>query len=300
MSRYRGLVAPGLLILVGAIALAANLNVVQWDALYRLFDLWPVLLILVGAELVLRGGVPRRTAAAIGTLLVILAAVGAVAYVAAAPRIPIGVYPLDSTEPVGELTTASLDLGFGAADVNIHGAPLEGALFKSHIQYSGQKPDVSLDRSTGTLTVQDNQRGFGFLFGPHGKRTIDLALSDGLPWAISLSGGASHATLALGTVKVSSLDVSGGANSIGITLGQPSGKVPVDISGGASSVTIHRPAGVAASITASGGANSVRLDDKHLAGFGDSSAQTSDFDAATNRYEISVSGGASNVSVVSP
>jgi hypothetical protein len=33
MSRYRGLVVPGLLILVGAIALAANLNLVQWDAL---------------------------------------------------------------------------------------------------------------------------------------------------------------------------------------------------------------------------------------------------------------------------
>jgi hypothetical protein len=300
MSRHRGLVVPGLLILVGAIALAANLNLVRWDSLFRLLDLWPALLILIGAELVLRAAAPRRTAAAIGTLLVILAAAGAVVYMAAAPSIPGGAHVLDSTEPVGELSNASLDVAFGAADVNIHGAPLEGALFKSHIEYSGQKPGVSLDRSSSTLTIQDNQRGIGFLFGPHGKRTINLSLSDSLPWAISISGGASHANLALGTAKVSSLDVSGGANNITIALGRPMGKVAVNVSGGASSVTIHRPAGVATSVTASGGANSVRLDDKHLAGFGDSSAQTSGFDGAADRYEIDVSGGASNVSVVSP
>ena len=299
-SRFFTLALPVLLTPVGAIALAANLNLVQWDALYRLVDLWPALLILIGAELVLRTALPQRMAAAAGMLLVVLAAAGAVIYVAAAPAIPLSGYVLDSTAPGAGLTQASLDMGFGGAEVNIHGSSLEGALFKSHIQYSGQKPDVSLDTSTGTVTVQDNERGFGFLFGPHGKRTIDLTLSDGVPWAISISGGASHATLALSSVKVSSLDVSGGANNITITLGRPNGKVAVGISGGASSMTIHRPAGVAAGITASGGANSVRLDDKHLAGFGDSSAQTSGFDAASDRYEISVSGGASNVNVVSP
>lgn len=300
MGRYRGLVLPGLLILVGAVALAANLNLVQWDSLYRLLDLWPVVLVLIGVELVLRGLTSRRVASAIGLALVVLTAVGAIAYVAVAPPIPTGGQTLDSSEPVAELTTAALDLSFGAADVNIHGESLGDTLFKSHIDYGGRKPDVSFDRSTGTLTISDTSQGFGLFFGPRSRRRIDLALAGSLPWSISVSGGASHVTLALGNVPVKEISLTGGANNIALTLGQPSGTVAVDVSGGASSVTIHRPAGVATSVNASGGANSVRLDDRHLAGFGDAGAQTPGYDTATDRYAIDVSGGASNVSVVSP
>ena len=300
MGRHRGLVLPGLLILIGAVALAANLNLVQWDALYRLLDLWPVVLILVGVEVVLRGLTTRHAASAIGLVLVLLTALGAIAYVVLAPPIPSGGQTLDSSEPVSELSAAALDLRFGAADVNVHGESLGGALFKSHIEYAGRKPDVSFDRPTGRLTISDSSQDFRFLFGPPGRRRIDLALETSLPWSIDISGGASHAVLALGNVSVRSVNLSGGANNVTVTLGRPSGTVAVDISGGASSITIHRPAGVAASLNANGGANSIRLDDRHLASFGESSAQTADYDTATDRYLVDVSGGASNVSVVSP
>ncbi|MDQ6919037.1 MAG: DUF5668 domain-containing protein [Candidatus Dormibacteraeota bacterium] len=300
MGRHRGLVLPGLLILFGAVALAANLNLLQWNSLYRLLDLWPVLLILIGVELAIRGLASPRTASAIGVVLVVLTAVGAIAYVALAPAIPTGGQVLDSSEPISGLTEASLELSFGAADVNIHAEPLEGTLFKSHIEYGGAKPDVSFDRSKGTLAISDSRQGFGFFFGPRGRRRIDLALDNGLPWSISISGGASHVTLPLGSLPVKDLSLSGGANNVTLTLGQPAGTVAVDVSGGAESVTIHRPSGVDARVVASGGANSVRLDNQHLSGFGDSSAQTAGYDGATNRYAIDVSGGASNVSVVSP
>jgi Domain of unknown function (DUF5668)/N-terminal domain of toast_rack, DUF2154 len=300
MGRYRGLILPGLLILVGAVALAANLSLLQWDSLYRLLDLWPVVLVLIGAELVLRGLTSQRAASAIGLVLILLTAVGAIAYVAVAPPIPSGGQVLDSSEPVSELTTAALDLSFGAADVNIHGESLGDTLYRSHIEYGGRKPDVSIDRSSGTLTISDNSQGFRLFFGPPSRRRVDLALNSSVPWSINVSGGASHITLALGTVPVKDVSLSGGANNMTLTLGPPSGTVAVDVSGGASSVTIHRPAGVATSVNASGGANSVRLDDRHLAGFGDSSAQTPGYDTATERYAIDVSGGASNVSVVSP
>ncbi len=300
MGRYRSLVLPGLLILVGAVALAANLNLLQWDALYRLFDLWPVVLVLIGVELVLRGLTSQRIASTIGLALIVLTAVGAVAYVAVAPSIPAGGQTVDSSEPVSELTRAALDLSFGAADVNVHGESLGDTLFKSHIEYVGQKPDVSLDRSTGTLTISDSNQGFGLFFGPRSRRKIDLALDSSLPWSINVSGGAGHVTLALASVPVKDISLTGGANNITLTLGQPSGTVAVVVSGGASSVTIHRPAGVATSVHASGGANSVRLDNRHLASFGDASAQTAGYDSATDRYAIDVSGGASNISAVSP
>jgi hypothetical protein len=300
MGRYRGLVLPGLLILVGAIALAANLNLLHWDSLYRLLDLWPVVLVLIGVELVLRGLTSRRVASAVGLALIVLTAVGAIAYVAFAPPIPAGGQVLDSVEPISEVTTPTLDLSVGAADVSIHSESLGDTLFKSHIEYSGSKPDVSLDRSTGTLSISDSNQGFGFLFGPLGRRRIDVALNNTLPWSVDVSGGASHVTMALANDALKEVSLTGGANNITLTLGEPTGTVAVDVSGGASTVTIHRPAGIAVSVHASGGANSVRLDNQHLGGFGDASAQTTGYDSATARYAIDVSGGASNISVVSP
>jgi Domain of unknown function (DUF5668)/N-terminal domain of toast_rack, DUF2154 len=300
MGRYRSLALPGLLILIGGFALAANLNLVRWDSLYRLVDLWPAILILIGVELVLRGVTSPRAASAIGLVLVVLTVIAAVAYVAVAPPLPGGSETLDTSAAVSGLEKASLDLSFGAAEVTVHGEALGDTLYKAHLEYAGPKPEVSLDRSSGTLTVQQAGQGFPFLFGPRGRRVIDLALNDSVPWSVSVAGGASHATLSLGSLRVTSLDLSGGANNVAITLGKPSGTVTVDISGGASSVTLHRPAGVAASVSASGGANSVRLDDQHLPSFGDGSAQTPGYDSAADRYQVDVSGGASNVSIVSP
>jgi len=300
MGRNRGLVLPGLLILIGAVALAANLNLIHWDSLYRLLDLWPLVLVVLGAYLVLRSLTSPRRASAIGVVLVLIAGAGAIGYAVLAPPIPSGAKVLDSSEPVSELTAAKLDLRFGAADVNVHGESLGGALFKSHIEYSGPAPNVSLDRSSGILTISDSSQGLRFWFGPPNRRRIDVAIASSLPWSIDISGGASHATLALGSVPVKAVNLSGGANNITLTLGRPSGAVAIDISGGASSVTIHRPAGVAVRLNASGGANSIRLDNQHLSGFGDSSSQTPGYDTATDRYAIDVSGGASNVSVVSP
>jgi hypothetical protein len=300
MGRYRGLILPGLLIVVGAIALAANLNLLQWDSLYRLLDLWPVVLVLIGVELVLRGLTSRRVASAIGMALIVLTAIGAIAYVAFAPPIPTGGQVLDSVEPVSEVTAPTLDLSVGAADVRIHSEALGDTLFKSHIEYGGTKPDVSLDRSNGTVSISDNNQGFPFFFGPPSRRRIDVAITNTLPWSVDVSGGASHVTLALANDALKEVSLTGGANNINLTLGEPTGTVAVDVSGGASTVTIHRPAGIAVAVHASGGANSVRLDNQHLGGFGDSSAQTAGYDSATARYAIDVSGGASNISVVSP
>jgi hypothetical protein len=296
MARYRSLWLPALLILIGGVALAANLGVIRWGSLYRLLDLWPVLLILLGLELLLRGSADPRIASSAGLALVAVAVIGGIVYVAVSPPLPTG-GTLDSSQPVGSLSVASLSLGYGASDVKVHAEDLGDTLYRAHIVYTGSKPRVSLDTTTGELSIQDTSQGLSFLFGPNGRRSIDLAINSKLPWSLDVSGGASHATFDLASAQVKDIGVSGGANNVTLHLGQPSGTVAVDVSGGASTVSIDRPAGVPADVSVSGGASSVRLDNQHLGGFGDSEAKSPGYDSATDRYSISVSGGASNVSV---
>jgi hypothetical protein len=296
MNRYRNLALPGVLVVAGIVALLANLNVIKWESLYRLFDLWPVILVLVGLELMLRTSLPRSTATAVVAAAVVVAIVGALVYVALGPPVPLGERSLDASHPVSGAEKATLDIGFGAADVTVHGASLGETLYRVHVDYAGQAPEVRYDESSHTLSVQDSNQGFR-LFAPGGRRTADIGLNQDLAWTVDVAGGATHATLDLVGLRLGELNVSGGANSVVAHLPKPSGTVSIGVSGGASNVTLDRPLGVPVKLHASGGVNSITVDGQHQSGLGDTDFSTRGYDAATDRYEIDVSGGASSVSV---
>jgi hypothetical protein len=101
----------------------------------------------------------------------------------------------------------------------------------------------------------------------------------------------------LSTVHIASIDVNTGASKEDITVGDPSGTVPIKINGGALTVNLHRPPGVAASVSVSGGAASLSFDGRQSKSVGTLTAQTSDYDRASDRYEIQVDGGADTVIV---
>ncbi|TMF49802.1 MAG: hypothetical protein E6I24_04010, partial [Chloroflexi bacterium] len=66
MSRYRGLLFPVILIGIGVIVLLANTGVLSRPAVERLGDLWPLLLVILGLQLILNHTLPRRQATLIG------------------------------------------------------------------------------------------------------------------------------------------------------------------------------------------------------------------------------------------
>src|SRR5258708_13921716 len=86
VRRYRSYFWPAVLILIGIVALLVNSGVISTDRLNLLFDLWPVILIVIGLELLARRAIPGRNGDVAAVLIVLIAAGGAVAYVALAPN----------------------------------------------------------------------------------------------------------------------------------------------------------------------------------------------------------------------
>src|SRR5450759_1099714 len=204
VRRYRSYFWPAVLILIGLVALLVNSGVISTDRLALLADLWPVVLIVIGLELIARRGLPGQAGDVAAVLIVLIAAGGAVAYVALAPN-PSTSGKLDSHAPVGNLDHAALEIDAGAATID----------------YSGTKPDVSLDRSNGTLTISQGNTGFGFF--QTRRFTLDLQINSTIPWTISSNGGASTETFRLSSVPLKSMDINTGASREDITLGSPSG-----------------------------------------------------------------------------
>jgi len=292
VRRYRSYFWPAVLILIGVVAFLVNSGVISTDRLSLLFDLWPLILIVIGLELLARRALPGQNGDVAAVLIVLLAAGGAIAYIALAPN-PTTSGKVDSHAALGNLNRATLEIDAGAASITVTGtSSLEGDLYHAVISYSGPKPEISLDRSNGSLTISQGNSGFG-VFQTR-RFTMDLQINSSVPWTITSNGGASTETFNLASVPLKSMDINTGASRENITLGAPSGVVPITINGGALTVNLHRLAGTGASVSVSGGAVSLTFDGRQSHAIGNLQESTG---SGTDTYRVEVSGGACTVTM---
>ena len=293
--RYRSFFWPALLILAGIVALLVNVGQIPVDRVFQVVNLWPLVLVVIGLELIIRRLLHGVTGDVAAALVVLLAIVGAATYVAVAPN-PAANETLDASGQLGDVQSASLEINAGAATIKISSDSDVGTdLFKAHIAYSGTKPDVTFDASSRKLTI--SQRGNNFLIFQSRRFELDLQINSKVTWAVKLNTGAATSTLDLSHVQLKSLSLSSGAARDEITLGPASEAVPVEIDGGALTVKIHRPQGTEASVDVSGGAVSLDADGRGLHGIGHQSYESPGFSNAANGYRIEINGGACTVTL---
>lgn len=291
--RYRSFFWPALLILAGVVALLVNVGAMPVDRLYQLADLWPVVLIVIGLELVVRRSVQGVMGDVAAALILLLAVVGAAGYLLVAPN-PSATRTLDAASSTGTLDQAAVALDVGAATIDMSGSPELGSdLYRAHIEYSGPEPQVAFDPATGNLKISQPN---GTFFQSR-KFTIKLQLNVAVPWTVTENTGASSETINFSQLHASSLTVNTGASHEDITLGPLSGTVPASINGGALTVHVHRPAGVATSIQVSGGAVSLTADGRSFHAIGSAGFTADGYGDANDRYRITVNGGACNVTL---
>jgi hypothetical protein len=130
------------------------------------------------------------------------------------------------------------------------------------------------------------------------KRGAEVVLNGSIPWEIGFSGGLSRLDADLSGLRLVSFSASGGVSRVELLLAEPSGKVSIRFDGGASDVTVRRPNGVGANVFVGGGASKLALDDQHFGAIGgETRLESASYAEATDRYEIVITGGASNVTI---
>ena len=95
--RSKRLTLPVVLIALGLIFLLINTRVLSSDALQRLSDLWPLLLVILGLQLVFRYLLDPRRSQIAGLAAAAIIVVAAVAYAIAAPPLPSSTQQQDSS-----------------------------------------------------------------------------------------------------------------------------------------------------------------------------------------------------------
>jgi len=298
MYRNRGLLFPLVLIAIGIIVLLSNTGVLSAQALERLGDLWPLLLVILGLQLILNHTLPRQQATLLGLAATAIIVVAAVAYAALAPTASLGTQRFDSSEQLGGLSAASLDVNYGAATIDVQAGSLTDSLYQAHVEYpSGENPPtISLDRETGSLQIHESSTFSPFHFFGGSRRHVRITLTDQIPWSVQIGGGAANLQLDLRHGQLSKLEISGGANRLDAQLPNPKGTVVISVSGGANNVTMVAPAHSPWRIAVSGGVSAVTINGSSSGNLGgDFLRQSPDYGSATDRFDIEISGGASHV-----
>jgi hypothetical protein len=303
--RRPSVVGPLVLISVGAVFLLENAGLLPANTWQSLWRLWPVVLVLVGLELLVGQRIPWVTL--LGISLVVLAlGIGATSYSSARTE-PIELRGRTIDTNLEGASQAAVTVRFGAGELRI--APMVGAAQGqlASMTYAGGeaeslRPSYSVSGGIARLEYRlDGWRG-GQSFGPFFGSNVDhnrmqVLLNPAVPiTALTVQGGASTAELDLRDLRIENLDMAIGAATTQVRLPR-SGRTDVHISGGAATLGIEVPDGVSARVTHKGGLSTLEVDEDRFPSVGNNRYQSPDFETANNRVDITIESGLTTVEV---
>jgi hypothetical protein len=196
--------------------------------------------------------------------------------------------------PLGSSTGGRLRFTNGAHRVVIRADSYLRGLYRG--RFGDRIPTIWVQG--GIVTIRYPRVSFCDWLNHRSERPAEVALNAHIPWDVEIRGGASRLVADLRGLRLGSCSLDGGTSHLQVVLPAPSGTVAVVILGGASNVAIRRPTGVAARLRVDGGATRLKFDDRRIgATGGELDLPDRDYEGVADRYDITITGGANNVSV---
>jgi len=255
---YRSLFWPIVLIGLGVIWLLSNLGVIPVTSLYTLLRLWPLILIVIGLDLLI-----GRRSRLIGGLIGLAAVALVIFLLVAAPNLglPSGgeVKTERFSEPVGQAQSAAVLLDLSAEPTTIRSLGDSDQLIDADIRHTGRIDfSVSGDRDK-RVTLTRTGTGFDW-WVPGQELHWDIGLTGRIPLDLTIDGGSGSIEAGLEGLQLSGLNVDVGSGSFSAALPASADGYAVDFEGGSGSADISLPGDANISMRLDTGSGSVNLD----------------------------------------
>jgi hypothetical protein len=189
--------------------------------------------------------------------------------------------------------TVKYSFSHGAGQIEIKGgAPIGKALVGSSAD--GVKENSRLNGDRLDVRVEAGASFVPFI-GPSGG-VWRFQLTQDVPVNIKVETGASQLDMDLTDVPASEIKLETGASSSIVTL-PARGVSHLDLEAGAASIDIRIPEGVAGRVRIKEGLSSLKIDESRFPQLDSRLYQSTDYDTATNRTEISIEAGLGSITV---
>lgn len=249
-DRRSPLVLPILLIAAGVLLLLARFDLFDWGVLLGVLDLWPLLLIALGADLLTRGRYR------LGIVLAVVL-IGAVFY-RAPGWLPTAGGPAEIHEiayDLGDANAAEVELRHGVGTLLLGALPADSELLAGGEIGTGARERLvrsfEVEDGVAELTLVGQQAGPSF--GMRGnEREWNLALTREVPVDLLIDTGVGESNLRLREVTLSAFDLDTGVGEVNLTLPDHGG-YGGEIDAGVGEVVVRIPRGVEARMDVSTG-----------------------------------------------
>jgi len=296
-DRRPGLFWPLIIIGLGALLLLQNLGYLPAGLWPALLQLWPVIFILLGLDML----IGRRSSAGVAAVLVLGALVitGALTWSAIrASQLPAGAAQTLAQAPQTAAQLA-VEIKFDAGELHIAAlGPSANALEGEVSNGPGESAELSYSVDgglIGQLTVE--QRGeallLPFLSAREASARWNLRLTPGLPLALDVSTGAGRTTLDLSGLNLTTLNLQAGVGETNVTF--PSGGGTAVINTGVGNTTLTLPADLPARLTVRSGLTNLSVPARF--GRSDNVYTTPGFEPSGAYLDIEINAGLGNVTV---
>jgi hypothetical protein len=327
---YRSMFWPIVLVGIGLIWLLSNLGLISSANISVAFRLWPLILIIVGFDL-LFGRKSPVVGAMIGLITVIvffsLILIGPALGLAANVDIQSASY----SEPVADASRAQIELRGAVGTMTVSASEdSDGVLFDASVSYVGEIEYETSGQSQRVISLRQDEvdNGLGFFafnwFAAEDQLNWDVNLNPDVPMALDINGGVGNSLLDLSDVQLESLDVNSGVGQMAISLpvmvdsydaniNSGTGQIDIDIEnnaalnlnvdGGVGQVNIDAPDGVGIRLEAQSGIGNVTVPSELRFLSGDEGLgangvwETANFDSAERQIVIHYSGGIGGLNI---
>ncbi|MFN7036832.1 MAG: LiaI-LiaF-like domain-containing protein [Bellilinea sp.] len=237
---YRSLFWPVLLIGVGVIWLLSNLGVIPRENLAMLVNLWPLILIIIGLDLLF-----GRQSPLAGVLIGVITVGMAVVVLIAGPALGLaagGVLRHESIrEPLGEAARAEIILNLSTHPARIYGLSNSSQLLEAEIDYFGELRYTSSGERLRRIRLEQFQSNPSVTFSVDPTARWDIGLTSSIPLELTIDGSSGSAEFDLSSLQLANLEIDQSSGRMEIQL--PAGIEPYTarIDGGSGSLQITLP-----------------------------------------------------------
>jgi len=251
---------PTLLIGVGLVWLLVNLGIIAPFNVGALLQLWPLLLIVLGLDILL-----GRRFAWVGSLLGLLAVGGVVAFLILSPNKNITTQTGITTEtfsaPVDQATLVNYNFETASEPVEIYSLGKSNNLIDANLSHHGTIGFVDNGTTTRTIHIyEDNSNtdwfNWDFTFN---QLKWNIGLNSEIPTNLILNGGSGSINADLSGIQLETLTADLGSGSSNFTLPQVESELVASVDSGSGSVNISLPAQTNLTLRLQSGSGSVNV-----------------------------------------
>ena len=286
-------IGPAILIFLGGVFLLNNFGILSWDVWQSLWKFWPVILILIGIEILLGKSPSIRTFIILAGLIFLVPIV--LSYNPLTNN-PLNNEELKIEETLGTATKARIELNFPTSNLKIKSLePDSNFLAVGKITYSeaSQKPEINKEEVSGEVNLKLTQNLQGKLpFVSNLRTTTDLSLTPVVPLSIFVHTSASNTDFDLSGLRCEYLEINSGASNIFIKFAKDFNQ-KVLIKTGASSITLEIPEALAAKVKIDSQVKSVESEDRFVQK--ENVYMTKEYDKESVKADIEIKAGAGSV-----